>query len=85
MGSLSKRFDGLARVAIAPKRPSLRLLSILPFGWIALIGFAQEDLGVLRNAVAEPVTMADPDRVPASQEISGLTAPRRAAPRSTRL
>lgn len=77
MGTVSKRFDGLARVAIAPTRPSLRLLSILPFGWIALIGFAQEDLRVLRNAV----TMADPDGVPASQEISGLTAPRRAAPR----
>jgi signal transduction histidine kinase len=56
------------------------LLSILLFGWIAVLDAAQEDSRAQRNSVAEPMTMADSDGVPASQEISGLTAAARAAP-----
>jgi hypothetical protein len=70
----------VAPVAIAPKRFSaLRFPWVRQIGWIAMIlVFAPEGVRVQRTSIAEHMTIADSEGIPASQEIAGLIAARRA-------
>jgi hypothetical protein len=70
----------VAPVAIAPKRFSaLRFPLVRQIGWIAMIlVFAPEGVRVQRTSIAEHMTVADSEGIPASQEIAGLIAARRA-------